>query len=56
MISKFVISVSGLMNSLTRYINRDDSVVSRIANSVISSIKGTVGILIISVLLPLVYV
>ena len=55
-VSQFVIRVSGLMNGLTRYINRDNSVVSRIANSVISLIKGTVGILIISVLLPLVYV
>jgi hypothetical protein len=35
------------MNGLTRYINRDNSVVSRIANSVISSMKGTVGILFI---------
>jgi hypothetical protein len=41
-VSKFFIRVSGLMNGLTRYINRDDSVVSRIANSVISSMKGTV--------------
>ena len=47
MVSKFVISVSGLMNSLTRYITRDNSMVSRIANSVISSMKGTVGILFI---------
>jgi hypothetical protein len=41
-VSQFVIRVSELMNGLTRYINRDDSVVSRIANSVISSMKGIV--------------
>jgi hypothetical protein len=37
-----VIRVSGWMNGLTRYINRDDSMVSRIAISVISSMKGFV--------------
>jgi hypothetical protein len=41
-VSQFVIRVSGLVNGLTRYINRDDSVVSRIAISVISSMKGFV--------------
>jgi hypothetical protein len=41
------IRASGLMNGRTRYINRDTSVVSRIANSVISSMKGTIGILFI---------
>jgi hypothetical protein len=41
-VSQFVNHVSGLMNGLTRYINRDDSAVSRIAISVISSMKGIV--------------
>jgi hypothetical protein len=41
-VSQFVVRVSGLMNGLTRYINHDDSMVSRIAISVISSMKGFV--------------
>jgi hypothetical protein len=41
-VSQFVIRVSGLMNGLTRYINCDDFVVSRIAIFVISSMKGFV--------------
>jgi hypothetical protein len=42
-VSQFVIHVSGLINGLTRYINCDDSVVSRIAISIISSKKKFVG-------------
>jgi hypothetical protein len=42
-VSQFVIRVSGLINGLARYINHDDSVVSRIAISIISSMKEFVG-------------
>jgi hypothetical protein len=38
-VSQFVIRVSGFINGLTRYINHDDSAVSQIAISIISSMK-----------------